>query len=281
MLASHFAGLLHTTQQMNMPHTTTLPAPKLYPSTLSSSKTPASVLNKLKTSSGGFYAGTPRLAHHAEYFAGGRDGNILITKGLEYDEEFIICEAFKFSSEDFPTVLSNLSAFESLVPKERHYETVSAIHDAIGRRSIKLTHHLFEANDKAQGGTSDEDGNILTTVSLSSKFDILTFADRHKGHLQDVAFKHNICPLLAYDQNHILIPPLQYEAKLKGTLVEVHMASYHHHTKKSKHDIFEAVLRELIVLSPPVPMPRSPFKRRHLNDGPCTEQHHKGNNWCA
>ncbi|KIK31701.1 hypothetical protein CY34DRAFT_102883, partial [Suillus luteus UH-Slu-Lm8-n1] len=100
-------------------------------------------------------------------------------------------------------------------------------------------------------------------------------ADRCKGHLQDVASKHNICPLPAYDWNHVLIPPLQYEAQLKGALVEAHMAFYHHHVKKSRRNIFEAVLRELIVLSPPAPMPSSRFKRCRLNDGPCTEQCNK------
>jgi hypothetical protein len=174
---------------MNMSDIATPPAPKLSFSALIPPKTPASVLNKLKTSPGGFYAGTPRLAYRAEYFTGGRDGNILITKGLDYDEEFIIrgvfeisrnnffftpdgdfnpanifhgrfadlklsCQltagrskAFKFSSKDFSTVVNNLSAFENLVPKERHYETVSVIQDAIGQgRSIKLIHHLFEVS---------------------------------------------------------------------------------------------------------------------------------------
>ncbi|KAG1819468.1 uncharacterized protein BJ212DRAFT_1478704 [Suillus subaureus] len=274
-----------------MSDTTTSPAPKLSSSALIPPKTPASVLNKLKTSSGGFYAETPRLAYCAEYFTGGRDGNILITKGLDYDEEFIIhgvfkisrnnffftpdgnfnpanvfhghladlelsCQltaghskAFKFLSKDFPAVVNNLSAFKNLVPKERYYETVSVIQDTIGcGRSIKLSHHLFEANDEAQGGTSDEDDNGSTAVthpdSLSSEFDIGTWpvANRCKGHLQDVTSKHNICPLPAYDQNHVLIPPLQYEVKLKGVLVEVHMAFYHHCMKKSRCDIFEAVL---------------------------------------
>jgi hypothetical protein len=171
---------------MNASDTTTSPAPS---SALIPTKTPTSVLNKLKTSPGGFYAGTPRLAYRAEYFTGGRDGNVLITKGLGYDEELIIrgvfeisrnnffftpdgdfnpanvfhgrladlklsCQltagrskAFDFSSKDFPAVVNNLSAFENLVPKQRYYETVSVIQDAIGRgRSIKLTHYLFEVS---------------------------------------------------------------------------------------------------------------------------------------
>jgi hypothetical protein len=171
------------TQNKNMLPTTILPAPKLSRPL----KTPTLILKKLKTSAGGFYAGTPRLAYHAKYFTGGKDGNILITKGLD-DEEFIIhgvfqisrndffftpdgnfnpsnvfhgrladwklsCQltaacskTFDFSSEDFPTVLNNVSAFENLVPKERHYETLSVIRGTVGHRSIKLTHRLFEVS---------------------------------------------------------------------------------------------------------------------------------------
>ncbi|KAG1908162.1 uncharacterized protein F5891DRAFT_1179681 [Suillus fuscotomentosus] len=253
-------------------------------------------------SPGGFYAATPRLAYRTEYFSGGRDGNILITKGLDHNEEFIICsvfqisrddfcftpdgnfnpanvfhgrladlklscrliagrsKAFEFSSDDFSAVVSNLSAFEKSAPRERSHKTFSVIQDTIGRRSIKLTHCLFEAIDRDQDNNTSDDGSNSST---------------NASHLQDIVSSHNIRPLPAYDENHILIPPLQYEAKLRGVLVEVHMAFCH--TKKSKCDIFDAVLRELIVLLPPVPMPSSPFKRRRLNDGPYTEQYNKGN----
>ncbi|KAG2336696.1 hypothetical protein BDR05DRAFT_1005627 [Suillus weaverae] len=279
---------------------------KLSSSTRSSPKTPASVLNKLQTSAGGFYAAMPRLVYRTEYFAGGRDGNILITKGQDNDEEFIMCgvfqisrndfhftpdanydpanifhgrladlklncqltagrnKAFKFSSEDFSAVLDNLSAFEKSVPRPRYYETHSVIRDTIGHRSIKLTHRLFQAKDKADDDTSSSDSNGDGNSSTCT------------GHLQDIISTHNICPLPAYDEDHILIPPLQYEEKLKGALVEAHFAFCHHCMKNSKRDIFEAIVRELIVLSPPAAMPSSRFKRRSLSDGPCTEHHNWG-----
>jgi hypothetical protein len=61
--------------------------------------------------------------------------------------------------------------------------------------------------------------------------------DRCKGHLHELVSSHNIQPLPAYDENHNLIPPSQYESKLKGAVVEVHMAICHHHIKSSKRDI--------------------------------------------
>ena len=83
-----------------------------------------------------------------------------------------------------------------------------------------------------------------------------------KGHVHELVSCHNVQPLLAYDEDHNLIPPSQYESKLKGALVEVHMAIYHRRIKSLKHDIFNAILRELVVLAPTAAgMPTSPFKR--------------------
>ena len=54
------------------------------------------------------------------------------------------------------------------------------------------------------------------------------------------------------------------------------MAFYHHRIKRTKRDVFNAVLREMIVLRPPSAMPKSPFKRPRLNLGPSTERNNKG-----
>src|SRR6267154_6405716 len=54
-----------------------------------SQPTAASVLDKLLTSDNGFYAATPKLASRTEYFAGGQK-NILVVRGKDTDEEFII-----------------------------------------------------------------------------------------------------------------------------------------------------------------------------------------------
>ncbi|KAG1732556.1 hypothetical protein EDB19DRAFT_1831263 [Suillus lakei] len=301
--------------------------PTTPPTSSSSTSTPISaasvVLDKLQNSPGGFYAATPKLAYHAEYFPGGQDGNILIAKGQDNDQEFIVCgifqisqndfyftpdanfdpanvfhgclsdvklscrltaghkDLFKFASEDFPAILNNLHAFEKLVPSKRDYETLSIIHDSLGHRTIKLTHSLFKAKttdneNQRDPNASDNDGNDSTTTvdsGLGSEFNIATWpvAEQCKGHLEDLVSTHDICPLPAYNENHILIPPLQYESKLKGAHVEVHMAFCHHHINKSKHDIFNSILQELIVLSLPAAMPTSPFKHHCLNAEPSTE----------
>ncbi|OAX30739.1 hypothetical protein K503DRAFT_178495 [Rhizopogon vinicolor AM-OR11-026] len=138
----------------------------------------------------------------------------------------------------------------------------------LGQRSIKLIHSLFEAKKSESNERSGWWSSMITmtkilpsqpvsskqpigtivifltdrfatTDSIGSDFNIGTWpvADRCKDHLQDLISTHEIRPLPAYDENHALIPPLQYESKLKGALVEVHMSIYHHRFKSKKRDV--------------------------------------------
>ncbi|KIK32139.1 hypothetical protein CY34DRAFT_27266 [Suillus luteus UH-Slu-Lm8-n1] len=263
------------------------------------------VLDKLQTSAGGYYAAMPKLAHCAEFFAGRHDGNMLVVKGQDDNQEFIIRGVFQisrndfyftpdanfdpanvfhghladFSSDDFSAVLDNLRAFEKLVPSKKDYETFSVIYDSLGQRSIKLTHNLFDIktfDDENQHDATDArraDSNDSTSDDLGPEFNfaIWPVAERCKDPLQELLSTHDIQPLPAYDENHNFIPPHLYESKLKGALVEVHMAFCHHRIIKSKCDVFNAILRELIILSPPAALPSSPFKHRCLAAGSCTE----------
>jgi hypothetical protein len=64
--------------------------------------TPASIRRKLQNAPGGFYAATPKLIRHVEYFIGGQDGNILVSKGGGLrPTEFIIRGVFEISRNDF------------------------------------------------------------------------------------------------------------------------------------------------------------------------------------
>ncbi|KAG1897283.1 uncharacterized protein F5891DRAFT_1192231 [Suillus fuscotomentosus] len=263
-------------------------SPKCKPS--SATSTPASVLQRLQNSAGGFYAAMPRLICHVEYFIGGRDGNILVSKGGGLQPtEFIIRGVFEISRndfsftpdgnfnpsnmfhEDFPDILDNLAHFEGLIPRPEEYDKLSVIHNSLGQRSIKLMHGLFEANNDQQDTAGEVYGDEnYWHDGLNPEFNIATWpvADRCKGHLESLVSTHSICPLPAYDSDHNLILLSQYESKLKGALVEVHMAFCHHRVKSRKCDIFSTVLRELTILLPPAAMPSSPFKCHCLNAGP-------------
>ncbi|KAG1837453.1 hypothetical protein DFJ58DRAFT_734345 [Suillus subalutaceus] len=141
-----------------------------------------------------------------------------------------------------------------------------AIYDTLGQWSIKLTHNLFEAetfnNENRYKPSATPIDDESDNNNLGPEFDISTWAvaERCKTYPADIISTHNVQPLPAYGENHIFIPPLQYESKLKGAPVEVHMAFCHHRIIKSKRDVFKAILRELIVPSPPSTMPSSPFK---------------------
>jgi hypothetical protein len=101
-------------------------------------------------------------------------------------------------------------------------------------------------------------------------------AERCKPQFEDLMQTHTINPLPAYDLDRKLIPPAQYESKLCGAVVEVHFAFFHHHIRSSKRHIFNAVLRDMIVLRPPSNMPSSPLKRRKLGAGPASDMPFKG-----
>jgi hypothetical protein len=118
---------------------------------------------------------------------------------------------------------------------------------------------------------------VTAAEGLGPEFSIETWpvADRCKGSLEDLVSSHDIQPLPAYNEKHVLIPPFGYESKLKGALIEVHMVFYHHRIKRTKWNVFNAVLRELIVLRLLAAMPKSPIKRPRLNSGPSTEQQRK------
>ncbi|KAG6374981.1 hypothetical protein JVT61DRAFT_3756 [Boletus reticuloceps] len=76
---------------------------------------------------------------------------------------------------------------------------------------------------------------------------------------------HDICPLPAFDRCGNLIPPLKYETKLRGAIVEAHFAFVHHYIKKHKHHIFLPIIHRFNVLKGPPALPTSPFK--HIRIG--------------
>ncbi|KAG1781231.1 hypothetical protein EV702DRAFT_1276016 [Suillus placidus] len=155
---------------------------------------------------------------------------------------------------------------------------------AVGVESIKLIHHLFtlkqtkSADDELAADIADDATSSDTTTSLGSEFDILNWpvADRCKAELTNLAETHIINPLPAYRIDRKLIPPAQYETKLCGAVVEVHFTFFHHHIRKSKCHIFNAVLCKMIMLRPPTNMSSSPLKRRKLGAGHSSDMPFKG-----
>jgi hypothetical protein len=87
-------------------------------------------------------------------------------------------------------------------------------------------------------------------------------SERCQSALEELEDSHVVNPIPAFDIDHKLIDPNEYTTKLCGALVEIHFAIVHHQIKSANKSIFNAILRELIVLRPPITNIRSPIKRK-------------------
>jgi len=85
--------------------------------------------------------------------------------------------------------------------------------------------------------------------------------DRTRAALERAASTHYICPLPAFDEDHTLISPIDYQKKLSGAIVQVHLALVHYFIKQEKKSVFTAVVREIVVLRSPPAAPVNPLKR--------------------
>ncbi|KAF8512170.1 hypothetical protein JB92DRAFT_336164 [Gautieria morchelliformis] len=84
--------------------------------------------------------------------------------------------------------------------------------------------------------------------------------------LDAVKETHDVNPLPAYDLDHSIIVPKDYERCLLGAIVEVQVTLIHYLIGK-KGSTMVADVREMIVLQPPRELPPSPTKRS-LISGP-------------
>ncbi|KAF8520056.1 hypothetical protein JB92DRAFT_3111911 [Gautieria morchelliformis] len=81
-----------------------------------------------------------------------------------------------------------------------------------------------------------------------------------RKELDAVKATHDVNPLPAYDIDHNMIAPKDYERCLLGAAVEVHVTLIHYLIGK-KGSTMVADLREMIVLRPPRRLPQSPTKQ--------------------
>ena len=79
-------------------------------------------------------------------------------------------------------------------------------------------------------------------------------------HLQQILDTHDLYPLPAYNIKGQLIPPLQYDALLKGATVEAHFTLIHHYIKSMNQHVYITMVHKIQVLCFPAPLPTSPFK---------------------
>ncbi|KIK77994.1 hypothetical protein PAXRUDRAFT_834770 [Paxillus rubicundulus Ve08.2h10] len=134
-----------------------------------------------------------------------------------------------------------------------------------------LCHTLFEKKQESaeEEQNSSTEASSTAVENLGPEFSMETWpvAKWCQSQLQGLLPTHDICPLPAYEEDGSLIQPRQYESKLRGALVEVHMSFCYHHIKILKKHVFNAIPRQLIVLRPPAALPSNPFKRLRISAG--------------
>lgn len=122
------------------------------PKSSSTCTTPASILQKLQNSPGGFYAATPKLIRHVEYFIGGQDGNILVSKGGGLQPtEFIIRGVFEISRNDF-----------NFTP-DANFNPSNIFHGRFA--DVKLSCHLTAGRDNAFQFSSEDFPDVIDNLT--------------------------------------------------------------------------------------------------------------------
>ncbi|KIK77225.1 hypothetical protein PAXRUDRAFT_28843 [Paxillus rubicundulus Ve08.2h10] len=241
------------------------------------------------------YGATHNLQNHAEYFLGGWEGDMLVLKKNADLMELIICASrhadFKFSSDDFPTIVDNLRKIEKLIQRQPNSQSLSVINSICGTEMICLSHSLFkkfdnngeEIVDNIDNSASDSGDSSSTDSSerLPSQFHMTNWPVREccKLKLAELAATntHIIQPLCAYDIDSSILSPTDYENKLHGATVLVAMALFHCYIKKNKCHVFTLQVRKISILRHSQSKgPSSPYKRRKLSRSIMTNHKGKG-----
>ncbi|KAF8443787.1 hypothetical protein L210DRAFT_3643388 [Boletus edulis BED1] len=192
-----------------------------------------------------------------------------------------VSSAYSFAIDDFIPCINNLRAFERLLKHDRGESVGGMVHGSIlGTTQVKVTHALFEprltplgtdsSDDNEETDATNQDANTIcseTYGELGPEFAMETWpvAPRCIDSLQELISTHDICPLPAFDMHGDIIPPTRYESLLKGATVEVHFAVVHHHIKRKKKHVYNAVLHKMQILQLADPAPSSPFKRLRVS----------------
>jgi hypothetical protein len=74
----------------------------------------------------------------------------------------------------------------------------------------------------------------------------------NRPFLNNVKSSHVVRRIPAFDIRNEAISPSDYQDKLAGSIVQVCFALVHYHIRQSQKNIFNAMIRELTVLRPPL-----------------------------
>jgi hypothetical protein len=212
------------------------------------------------------------------------------TLGTRFDQVKPTChllpvrrnDNFSFSINDFPAIISNIRAIESMGNPRKSRDTFSTIIGDSGQSTaIRLTHHLFVVcrafsmktylinfNIKEKKPFIDLDDNgivFLLTLYTNRCYFLLEFTINdwpvplaNEFELDNIKSSHDVQQLPAYDIRGDPIHPSQYEEKLAGAIARVCFTLIHFDIKQ-KH-VFNALVRDITVLRPPTTIASTTLK---------------------
>ncbi|KAI0049246.1 hypothetical protein FA95DRAFT_1571317 [Auriscalpium vulgare] len=134
--------------------------------------------------------------------------------------------------------------------------------DDAGR--VKIRHALFEPIDSDIAANNADLGPQFSIANWPCKFQAGSIALeelKKEGH-------YTVSPVPAYTKDGKLIPPAEYEMRLRGAVVEVRVAIVREYIFSANSDNFYSDVRAITVLETPGPPVASPGKKRSLAEAP-------------
>ncbi|KAH9943740.1 hypothetical protein B0H21DRAFT_823609 [Amylocystis lapponica] len=163
----------------------------------------------------------------------------------------------------WPTLTNNVAALQKAC--QTHGAQPVTL---LKKDGIQIRHILFDHPQKIDEPdyTDTETATESATSAADEPFAMQNWTCRNEvaqAALEELVAggEYEGCILPAYTESGDLIPPRDYEARLRGAYVLVKAAMSHQYIKSETKDNWYLDIRELHVVKPPPPTPASPAKR--------------------
>ncbi|TFY54237.1 hypothetical protein EVJ58_g8976 [Rhodofomes roseus] len=151
------------------------------------------------------------------------------------------------------TVTTNLTRLQESAkagsPGTDFYTTVTT------DRRVRVRHQIFiekkDGEEEPENGDYPMESWVCRNPTAQAELQRLILAGTHYGQV-----------LPAYDADNKLIDPAQYQSKLRGAVVKITVAMSHQFFVSAKKHNWYLDIRRIKVINEPLPMPKSPSKRR-------------------
>lgn len=131
------------------------------------------------------------------------------------------------------------------------------------KRAHKIRTEYEKADSEVEKGGND-DGEEDVVDEETEHWPVTN--ECHK-ELDDVKYTHKVIALPVY-KNDQFVEVQDANVTLQGALVELDFELRHYHIWKTKHDSFNGIVQQIVVLQPGTPRASTAFKRKNVREGP-------------